>query len=135
MIKYNLKDINDWNFDGSNVAKVYRNGAVVYYKLSGESPTPSYSYAFKRISRGGSAYTFQCDSTSAQTVTSAQTRSGLTTEQLSSTTATETPVSVTFGDCCKSIGSSACSGWTQLTSVTISDSVTSIEWGAFRGCS
>ena len=46
MIKYNLKDINDWNFDGSNVAKVYRNGAVVYYKLSGESPTPEYQVCF-----------------------------------------------------------------------------------------
>ena len=107
-------------------------GSVKLYPQ--EPPTPSYPYAFERISRGGSAYTIQCDSTSAQTVTSAQTRSGLTAAQLSSTTATQTPVSVTFGDCCNVINSGACSGWTQLTSVTISDSVTNINRQAFRDC-
>lgn len=40
MIKYNLNNINDWNFDASNIVKVYHNGAVCYYKISGESPTP-----------------------------------------------------------------------------------------------
>lgn len=40
MIKYNTKTINDWNFDASNIVKVYRNGAVCYYKLEG-SPTPT----------------------------------------------------------------------------------------------
>ena len=40
MIKYNTKIINDWNFDASNIVKVYHNGAVCYYKLEG-SPTPT----------------------------------------------------------------------------------------------
>lgn len=40
MIKYNTKTISDWNFDASNIVKVYRNGAVCYYKLEG-SPTPT----------------------------------------------------------------------------------------------
>lgn len=40
MIKYNLNTINDWNFDASNIVKVYHNGAVCYYKLEG-SPTPT----------------------------------------------------------------------------------------------
>lgn len=40
MIKYNTKTINDWNFDASNIVKVYHNGAVCYYKLEG-SPTPT----------------------------------------------------------------------------------------------
>ena len=40
MIKYNTKTINDWNFDASNIVKVYHNGAVVFYKLEG-SPTPT----------------------------------------------------------------------------------------------
>ena len=40
MIKYNTKTINDWNFDSSNIVKVYHNGAVCYYKLEG-SPTPT----------------------------------------------------------------------------------------------
>ena len=40
MIKYNSKTLNDWYFDASNIVKVYRNGAVCYYKLEG-SPTPT----------------------------------------------------------------------------------------------
>lgn len=40
MIKYNTKTISNWNFDSSNIVKVYHNGAVCYYKLEG-SPTPT----------------------------------------------------------------------------------------------
>ena len=40
MIQYNSKTIKNWNFDASNIVKVYRNGAVCYYKLEG-SPTPT----------------------------------------------------------------------------------------------
>ena len=46
MIKYNLNTINDWNFGTSNVIKVYRNNAIVFYKVSGESPTPEYKVCF-----------------------------------------------------------------------------------------
>jgi len=46
MIKYNNNTINDWNFDTSNVIKVYRNNAIVFYKISGESPTPEYKVCF-----------------------------------------------------------------------------------------
>lgn len=44
MIKYNNQNINDWNFDTSNIIKVYRNNAVCYYKIttsggtSGQTP-------------------------------------------------------------------------------------------------
>ena len=42
MIKYNNSDIIDWNFDDSNIIKVYHNGAVCYYKItSGDTPTPT----------------------------------------------------------------------------------------------
>ena len=41
MIKYNNNTINDWNFGDDNIIKVYRNGAVCYYKItSGDTPTP-----------------------------------------------------------------------------------------------
>lgn len=33
MIKYNNANINDWDFGTDNIAKVYRNGQVVYQKL------------------------------------------------------------------------------------------------------
>lgn len=46
MIKYNTKTINDWNFGASNVIKVYRNNAIVFYKFSGESPTPEWKVCF-----------------------------------------------------------------------------------------
>lgn len=41
MIYYNSNTINDWNFGDDNIIKVYRNGAVCYYKItSGDTPTP-----------------------------------------------------------------------------------------------
>lgn len=46
MIKYNSNTINDWNFGTSNLIKVYRNNAIVFYKVSGESPTPEYKVCF-----------------------------------------------------------------------------------------
>ena len=46
MIKYNNNTINDWNYGTSNLIKVYRNNAIVYYKVSGESPTPEYKVCF-----------------------------------------------------------------------------------------
>ena len=46
MIKYSNNTINDWNFGASNLIKVYRNGAMVYYKVSGEGPTPEYQVCF-----------------------------------------------------------------------------------------
>ena len=46
MIKYNNNTIFDWNFDTSNVIKVYRNNAIVFYKVSGGSLTPEYKVCF-----------------------------------------------------------------------------------------
>lgn len=46
MIKYNNNTIYNWNFDASNVIKVYRNNAIVFYKVSGESPTPEWKVCF-----------------------------------------------------------------------------------------
>lgn len=46
MIKYNNNTINDWNFGTSNLVKVYRNNAIVFYKISGGSPTPEYKVCF-----------------------------------------------------------------------------------------
>lgn len=46
MIKYNNNTIFDLNFDTSNVIKVYRNNAIVFYKVSGGSPTPEYKVCF-----------------------------------------------------------------------------------------
>ena len=45
-IYFNNSSINDWNFDTSNVIKVYRNNAIVFYKVSGGSPTPEYKVCF-----------------------------------------------------------------------------------------
>lgn len=47
MIKYNSKTISDWNFDASNIVKVYHNGAVCYYKVSGSSgSTPTFNVCY-----------------------------------------------------------------------------------------
>lgn len=115
----------------NSISEVYIGDEKVF--PSGE-PTPSYPYTFYRVSRGGSGYTVECSASSADTITSAQTASGLSTSELSSKTATETPVEVIIGDCCKTIGSGACSGWTQLTSITISNNVENINYEAFYDC-
>lgn len=46
MIKYNSKTLNNWNFGATNIIKVYRNNAIVFYKVSGGSPTPQYKVCF-----------------------------------------------------------------------------------------
>ena len=46
MIKYNNSNINDWNFDASNVIKVYRNNAIVYYKLTTSGGTPEFKVCY-----------------------------------------------------------------------------------------
>lgn len=107
---------------------------LIYGEDGTKCQRDTYAYRFKRTSRGGSAYTLACDSTSAATVSSGQTRTGLTAAQITGTTANQTPTSIIFGDCCKTIGYAACSGWTQLTSITISDSTTTIQNNALRGC-
>lgn len=48
MIKYNSKTLSDWYFANDNIIKVYRNGAVVFYKVSsssGSTPTFNVCYA------------------------------------------------------------------------------------------
>ena len=37
MIKYNNSTINDWNFDDSNIKKVYYNNDVCYQKITNET--------------------------------------------------------------------------------------------------
>ena len=107
---------------------------LIYGEDGTKCKRDTYAYRLRRTSRGGSAYTLACDSTSAATVSSAQTRTGLTAAQITGATASQTPTSIIFGDCCKTIGYGACSGWTQLTSITISDSTTTIQDNALRGC-
>ena len=47
MIKFNSNNINDWYYNTSDIIKVYRNGAVAYYKIytSGDTPTYDVCYA------------------------------------------------------------------------------------------
>lgn len=129
MIKIGNLQIDKFYLGDKSDAKIYL-GDVKVWPQEEEAPE-TYPYAFQRVSRGGSAYTVACDSTSSNTITSAITRSGLSSSEISSSTGDKTPVSVVFGDCCKTISSGACSGWTYLTSVTISDNVTSLGAQSF----
>ena len=45
MIKYNNNTINEWNYGSLNLIKVYRNNAIVFYKVMGASPTYDLCYA------------------------------------------------------------------------------------------
>ena len=100
---------------------------IIYGEDGVKCKKETYNYAFRRVSRGGSAYTVACNSSSSNTISSANTRSGLSNAEISGSTQTKTPVSVVFGDCCNTINGKACSGWTYLTSVTISDNVKTLN--------
>lgn len=129
MIKIGNLEIDKFYLGDKSDAKIYL-GDVKLWPKEEEAPE-TYPYAFKRVSRGGSAYTVDCNSTSSNTITSGDTRSGLTNIEIGNSTKVNTPVSVVFGDCCQTIGDSACSGWTYLSSVTISDNVTSLGAHSF----
>ena len=128
MIKIGNLEIDKFYLGDTSDAKIYLGNVKVWPK---EEEHETYPYAFKRVSRGGSAYTVDCNSTSSNTVSSADTQSGLSSSEISGSTSDKTPVSVVFGDCCKKINSNACNGWTYLTSVTISDNVTSLGANSF----
>ena len=127
MIKIGDLNIDKFYLGDTSDAKIYLGDVKVWPEEAHET----YPYAFQRVSRGGSAYTVDCNSTSSNTITSGDTRSGLSSADISGSTGDNTPVSVVFGDCCQSISSGACSGWTYLTSVTISDNVTSLGANSF----
>lgn len=113
---------------GSSDCKIYLGDTLLY-------PNEKYPFGFYRQLRNGSEYTVSCSS-SEDTITSAQTRSGLTNAQITGSTQNiKNPISVIFGDCCSIIDNSVCLSWKWLSSVTISDSVTSIGNAAFAGCS
>ena len=127
MIKIGNLEIDKFYLGDTTNAKIYLGDVKVWPK----EEAVGYPYAFQRVSRGGSAYTVDCNSTSSNTVSSGDTRSGLTSTEFNDSTSNNTPVSVVFGDCCQTISSGACSGWTYLTSVTISDNVTSLGANSF----
>ena len=120
MIYYNNSSINDWNFGDGNIIKVYRNGTMVYYKISGESPTAEYKYQAKYTD--GSEYKLECDT--ATGLTSADTRVN-----------TYTDVSaVTVGDCIITLKANVFRGFTSLSNVSLPKSLVNINGGAFMGC-
>ena len=128
MIKIGNLEIDKFYLGDTSDAKIYLGDVKVWPKE--EEPSETYPYAFQRVSRGGSAYTVDCNSTSSNTITSGDTHSGLKYE-IDDSTKDNTPVSVVFGDCCQTIGDSACDGWKYLSSVTISDNVTSLGESSF----
>ena len=129
MIKIGNLEIDKFYLGDTSDAKIYLGDVKVWPKEEEEPGT--YPYAFKRVSRGGSAYTVDCNSTSSNTITRDDTESGLDYFDIDNSTSNNTPESVVFGDCCQSIGDKACYEWTYLTSVTISDNVTSLGAKSF----
>ena len=130
MIKIGDLNIDKFYLGDTTNAKIYLGAVKVWPKE--EEPSETYPYAFQRVSRGGSAYTVDCNSTSSNTIGSGDTQSGLGKYEASDSTSDKTPVSVVFGDCCQTISSGACSGWNYLSSVTISDNVTSLGEKSFQ---
>lgn len=120
MIKYNLNNINDWNYGDDNIKKVYHHNSVCYQKISKLTPIPPFNGKWIATYEGGVTSSAECDASSA-----------ITQNEISLTHL----VAVEIGDCVTSIGYSAFYGCSGLTSVTIPDSVTSIGGNVFGQCS
>ena len=110
---------------GSDNCKIYLGDTLLYPQKE------SYPFAFRRITAGGSAYTRNCSSSSADTITSAMTISATSMSTISGTTSNRI-TDIIVGDCTTSIGTRAFSGWTKVSSVTISDDVSIIGDRAFE---
>lgn len=89
MIKIGNLQIDKFYLGDTTNAKIYL-GDV---KMWPQEEAVGYPYAFQRVSRGGSAYTVDCNSTSSNTIGSGDTRSGLSSSEISGSTSDKTPVS------------------------------------------
>lgn len=105
---------------------------LIYAEDATKCKGESYPFVFKREHKGGSAYTRACDSSSATTLTSGMTRSGTSMFVITGTSKQVT--AITIGDCTKKVDTNAFSGWTKVSSVTLSDSVQEIGSRAFYEC-
>lgn len=117
MIKYNLNNINDWNYGDDNIKKVYHHNSVCYQKIYGGTiATPKWIATYE----GGVTSSAECDASSA-----------ITRNEISLTHL----VAVEIGDCVTSIGNYVFQSCNKLTSITIGSGVTSIGNWAFKNCS
>lgn len=105
---------------------------LIYAEDATKCKGESYPFVFKREHNGGSAYTRACDSSSATTLTSGMTRSGTSMSVITGTSKQVT--AITVGDCTKKVDTNAFSGWTKVSSITLSDSVQEIGSRAFYEC-
>lgn len=105
---------------------------LIYSEDETKCKGESYPFVFKREHNGGSAYTRACDSTSATTLTTGMTRSGTSISVITGTSKQVT--AITIGDCTKKVDTNAFSGWTKVSSITLSDSVQEIGSRAFYEC-
>lgn len=69
MIKIGNLQIDKFYLGNTSDAKIYLGDVKVWPEEASET----YPYAFQRVSRGGSAYTVDCNSTSSNTITSGDT--------------------------------------------------------------
>ena len=144
MIKYNLNNINDWNYGDDNIKKVYHHNSVCYQKISGGD---RYNLFGKTTS--SSPFTIRLNKVN-ETVTIVKDNGDGTydwglkyTNPITATTnmcgGNTNLLSFDWGNAdisnLTSIGGAAFSNCTGLTSIAIPNSVTSIGTSAFQGCS
>lgn len=148
MIKYNNKTINDWNFDNDNIIKVYRNNAVRYQKVINGS-TPVLPYNITGTTTSSSDFTITLNGVPTDATVYSDNGDGTYNWGIVTTSAITNTTNMCYDNTSlksfdfynadtsnlTSIGDVAFSGCTNLSSITIPDSVTSIGVRAFQNCS
>ena len=109
-------------FDSYAAQSQFNEKSDIIYGEDEEKCKTSYNYKLYRKLKNGVTNTTSCNSSSA--LTSGDVRANYTTSVLTSSTSGLTEAIV--GDCVTSVSAGAFYGMTQLTSITLSDSVTSV---------
>jgi len=136
MIKYNLNNINDWNYGDDNIKKVYHHNSVCYQKIySGSTAT----WIAKLTLNDGSVVDIEDDGTGElkRSMTSAYVATCISAEITTACTKTDHSFSqfhyltgVTIPNTVTEIGGDTFLG-TKLVDVVVPDSVQTIGGGAF----
>lgn len=127
MVVHNtLSALTECHFGGHNIVEIY-NGEHLVWPVS-TPPVPPSNWKAAYTTNSGTTYYIPCDSST--TLTRLELTTSISDNRLSVSSVTD----VEIGTCVTTIGDNLCNNFPALTGVTIPNTVTTIEWDAFRDC-